>query len=113
MKPAENPILKPLKTPKGNVKGKMAGGGKKSRLSKSALIKTVSLCELPTCRKPFPQKNLSGRLGGRKREFCSLGCKGEFFQLARRIGAALLKRSLTDPEAEKYVKGLLEEIGER
>ncbi len=87
---------------------------KKSRLSKSALTKTVSqtasLCKLPTCRKPYIQKELPGRLGGRKREFCSLGCKEEFFQLARRIGVALLKRSLTDPEAENYVKGLLEEI---
>jgi ribosomal protein S21 len=115
LKPAGNSPLKPRKTPKRDSKGEMVKEAKKAKVHRQkqakTVLKTVSLCLLPTCRKPFIEKKLLGRLGGRRREFCSPGCKEEFFQLARRVGAALLRRVLADPEAEKYVKGLLEKVG--
>lgn len=67
--------------------------------------KRVSLCLLPTCRKPFVEKKLSGRLGGRRREFCSPDCKNDFFQLARRIGADLLRANLAGSPPASGVEG--------
>lgn len=91
-----------------DTKRKMVGERKKSRQNKSARLGTPRLrtfsCQLLSCRKPF-----TARVQGKKQLFCSIPCRVKFFEEARAIGAALLKRALTDPEAEAYLKGLLEE----
>ncbi len=106
-------LRRSAKSPEEGMPREIARGRRKSGLSRCTFARTVSktasLCLLPTCRKPFVQKKLSGRLGGRRREFCSPDCKDEFFQLARRVGAALLKRAVTDPEAENWVRDLRRE----
>jgi len=61
-----------------------------------------SKCLLRTCRESFEP-----RQGGREQEFCSPTCRVTFFREARVVGAALLKRSLTDPEMENLIEDLL------
>jgi len=55
----------------------------------------ASMCQLYTCRRPFEPKGAKGK----KQVFCSVACRVRFFREARVIGAALLRRSLTDPNA--------------
>jgi hypothetical protein len=62
----------------------------------------ITRCILPSCRTLFkPRKK------GRKQHFCCPDHRTVFFTLARRVGAALLIKSLSDPKLESIVEDLL------
>jgi len=80
---------------------------KRARLQEASFNPSpTSVCQLYTCQRPFEEK----RTKGRKQLFCSIACRVKFFQMARIVGAAILKKTLTDPEAENYVRTLLTEL---
>ena len=88
---------------------RISASGERARLPQASKnLSTASHCQLYSCKRLFEQK----RVNGKKPLFCSIPCRVAFFKEARDIGNALLKRCLTDPEAENYVKGLLEKIGQ-
>jgi hypothetical protein len=76
---------------------------KRARLQEALLsAPTASLCQLYTCQHPFESK----RAKGKKQLFCSIGCRVKFFQEARVIGAALLKKAIRDSKARDWVIAL-------
>jgi len=60
------------------------------------------LCLLPGCRKTFQP-----RRRGKRQLFCCPEHRTEFFRLARKVGAALLIESLSDPGLNTLVQNLL------
>ena len=79
---------------------------KRARLQEWSFNPSVtSVCQFHGCQRQFKEK----RTKGRKQLFCSIACRVKFFREARIVGASILKKAITDPETENYIRNLLAE----
>ena len=89
--------------------GRIKPCNKLARLQEGSLnLSQASVCQFHGCQRQFKEK----RPKDRKQLFCSITCRVRFFQEARIVGASILKKALTDPEAENYIRNLLAESPE-
>ena len=84
--------------------GKIRPFTKRARLPQAQKEPSIGSCQLYTCRRPFEPR----RTKGKKQVFCSITCRVKFFQEARIIGAALLKRAVRDSKARDWIIALKE-----
>ena len=82
----------------------MVGGTKKTRQQACTLSKGHILCGGISCKVEFQPTR-------RDQGFCSPSCRVKFFRVARKLGAALLKGSRTDPGLKVIAARLLKEEG--